>query len=203
MQCRAIALGVALVLPGCLAPPMNVGYVAMDPSRRGGVDVQGQVGVGGALPSGPVGGGSTIHVEPFAGPKLSVPIGLGLAGSTEGGVAPLRIGVRHRARRFLAWGGGIGPAINFSDLGAFPSGVADLELVLGMQRPWGGLSVGMRPTVSFDAGFAMFYALVDPTIAFVVAPQTSLTIALPMGGFYTGYGGGVFMTGALGIHRAF
>lgn len=201
---RTGLLAVVGIAGGCLAPPMNVGYVAMDPSRRGGVDVQGQVGGGGELPSGLAGGGGAMHVEPFVTPKVSIPIGTAVVGSTAGGFAPLRVGVRHRATRFFAYGAGIGPGIVFDRGSVTASAAADIELVFGLQRPWGGFSIGIRPAVTFDAGFATFYTLLDPTLAIAVTPRTSLTLAVPLGGAYTSLGGAVpFMTGAIGLHRRF
>lgn len=199
----------ATFVGGCLAPPMNVGYVAMDPSRRGGVDVQGQLGGGGELPEGMAGAGGAIHVEPFVAPKVSIPMGTGMAGSIEGGAIPLRVGVRHRATRFFAYGGGIGPGLSFFGAfdrrsGVIASGAADIELVFGMQRRWGGLSIGFRPAVTFQRDFAVFYTLVDPTLAIVMTPTTSMTVAVPFGGLYTIDGGaGPFLTVAIGLARRF
>jgi hypothetical protein len=195
------ALGLA---GGCFAPPVNVGYVAMDPSRRGGVDVQGQIGGGGALPRDPNGGGAAMHVEPFVTPKVSIPIGTGIVGSTVGGAVPLRVGVRHRATRFFAYGAGIGPGVSFLDGIVIASGTADIEFIFGLQRHWGGFSVGLRPAVTFDSGLAFFYTMVDPTLALAITPRTSLTLALPMGASYlVGSPPTPFLTGAIGLFRRF
>jgi hypothetical protein len=189
-----------------MPPPMNVGYVTMDPSRRGGVDVQGQAGGGSWLPD-PLGaGGTAMHVEPFVTEHVSIPIGTGLGGSELGGNAPLRVGVRHRAARVFAWGAGIGPSVMFDRSSIWASGVADVEVILGVQKPRVGFSFGLRPALSFDAHNLFVYVLGDPTLAITLVGQTALTIAVPSGGWVDTsgtLGGAGFMSGALGVHHRF
>lgn len=188
-----------------MPPPLNVGFVAMDPSHARGVDVQGQVGGGGVFAGGPSGGGSTMHIEPFVARKVSLPIGVGVGATPGQGMAPLRVGVRHRPVSFLAYGAGIGPSLVFDRHFASVSGNADIELVLGVQRRVIGFSAGIRPTLAFPSSPAWFYLLLDPTLAIAVTPHTSLTLAVPFGVQYTSAFGGAsaFMTGALGLHRRF
>ena len=203
MRGWAIAMGSVCA---CMPPPMNVGYVAMNPSGCGGVDVQGQVGMGGALPSGPPNGGGAAHVEPFVTRRVSIPIGVGVGGgAASDGFAPLRVGVRHRPLPFLAYGAGLGPSFVFDRAFFGTTGVADVELVLGLHRPCVGFSVGLRPALSFDAGGLAFYGLCDPSLAITLAPALSLTLALPVGIYHLPVAGGVvpFMSGALGVHRRF
>jgi hypothetical protein len=200
-----LVLGAA-VMAACMPPPMNVGYVAMNPSGRGGVDVQGQVGAGGVVPDGGAGGGGSAQVEPFVAPRVSIPVGVGVVGMRDAGFAPLRVGVRHRPTSFLAYGAGIGPSVMFDRGSIVAAGVADVELVLGLQRPRVGFSVGLRPAVSFDAGLATIYAMCDPTLAVRIAAGTSITFAVPFGLIHTvgvGIGTFAFMSGALGVHRRF
>ena len=188
-----------------MPPPMNVGYVAMDPSRKGGVDVQGQAGGGSWVPGPAGGGGAAMHVEPFVAKRVSLPIGVGAGGSGFGGHIPLRVGVRHRATKVFAWGAGIGPSVivdrNFGSV----SGIADLEVVLGVQKPIIGFSLGIRPALSFTERDLTVYVLGDPTLAIVLVGTTSLTLAIPFGGWVdtaTADGSG-FMAGAIGVHRRF
>lgn len=197
----------------CMPPPLGIGHVVMDPSGRGGVDIQGQLG-GGAEFLGPSGGGGgAVHVETFVSEKVSFPIGAGVvlgggSGSGVGGFAPVRVGVRHRAGRHVAWGGGIGPSLIFGAPGPIFSGVADLEVIAGASFRTVGFSVGLRPAFSFEqsAEFTWF-ALVEPSLAFPVGPA-SLTVSLLGGPWVTrisngGHAEGGFLGAAFGVHRRF
>jgi hypothetical protein len=203
---RRIACLCAIAAGGCMPPPMNVGYVAMDPAHAGGVDVQGQAGGGAWVPEAAGGGGAAVHVEPFVSRRVSLPIGGGLGGSGLGGHAPLRVGVRHRATRVFAYGAGIGPSITFESFGPnFVAGVADVEVVFGVDRRIVGFSIGVRPALSFAPGSLTFYALGDPTLAIALVGDTSLTIAVPFGGWVdtNTRDGSAFLSAALGVHRRF
>lgn len=202
---------VGLALGGCMPPPMNIGYVDLDPGGLGQVDIQGQAG-GGAEVVAPLGGGGVAaHFEPFVARKWSIPIGtgLGLSGNGTGatGHFPLRVGVRHRAiPKYLAWGMGIGPSVVFDDDFAGVSGVADAELVLGTSAHRVGFSFGMRPAFSFDAHNMTFYTLLEPAVAIPVR-RSSVTLALIGGPWVTptteGTPAGGFFGAALGLHRGF
>ncbi len=193
-----------------MPPPMNVGYVDLDPAGLGHADIQGQVG-GGAEVTLPLGGGGVAaHFEPFVARKWSIPIGTGLGISGANGYAqghfPLRVGFRHRAiARHLAWGAGIGPSVVF-DNDAHVAGVADLELVAGTSRHRVGFSFGIRPAFSFDASLMTFYTLLEPSIAIPVR-RTSVTIGLVTGPWVTafpdGAAAGGFLGSAVGLHRRF
>jgi hypothetical protein len=146
-----------------------------------------------------------VHVDPFVADRVSLPIGAGLGGSgLELGHGLLRVGVRHRALKVLAWGGGIGPSILFDRSSAQVAGVADLELVLGRQWRAVGFSLGMRPAMSFDADSWAFFFIGEPTLAVTVAPRTSLTIAVLTGVYDPSFSeAGAFLAGAFGVHRRF
>jgi hypothetical protein len=203
---------------GCLPPPMNVGYVAMDPAGQGHVDVQGQVGGGAWVSASPYGGGGVAgHAEPFVADRVSIPIGIGLGVAGDRwetiGLLPVRVGVRHRAARNFAWGVGLGPSIGFAELGAGISGVADLELIAGLQRHNIGFSFGIRPAFSFDGYGMTFYGLLEPTLAIPVGSRrTSLTVSVLGGPWVTVSGGGNFvgsawysgfLGAAVGLYRRF
>jgi hypothetical protein len=209
-----VGIGVAfagIAIGGCMPPPMNIGYVDLDPGGLGHADIQGQVGGGAemALPLG--GGGVAAHFEPFVARKWSIPIGTGLGVSgaeyAAAGHFPLRVGFRHRAiPKFLAWGMGLGPSVVFDDDFADVSGVADLELVLGTSAHRVGFSFGMRPAFSFDANHMTFYTLLEPAVAIPVQ-RSSITIALLGGPWVTptieGTPAGGFLGAAIGVHRGF
>jgi hypothetical protein len=206
----AIAFG-GLALGGCMPPPMNIGYVDLDPGGLGQVDIQGQAG-GGAEVTAPIGGGGVAaHFEPFVARKWSIPIGTGLGLSGDGtgatGHFPLRVGFRHRAiPKYLAWGMGMGPSVIFTGGGAAVAGVADVELVLGTSAHRVGFSLGMRPAFSFDDNDMTFYTLLEPAVAIPVR-RSSVTIALVGGPWVTptvdGAPAGGFFGAALGLHRGF
>src|SRR5690606_15289751 len=143
---------------------------------------------------------ATTQIEPFVTPRVSLPIGAVLGRSGLGGHAPFRFGVRHRATRGFAWGAGMGPSLIFDRQAAVVGGVADLEAVLGVQTRWAGFSFGFRPTFSFDASWFWLYFLAEPTLAITVAPRTSLTLAVPFGGWVDPNvsAGGAFLSGAIG-----
>jgi hypothetical protein len=105
LRIAAPLAGLLAAAAACMPPPMNVGYVSLDPARAGAVDVQGQAGGGGFLPRGAGGGATMMHVDPFVARRVSLPIGVALGGSTFGGHGILRVGVRHRALKVLAPGG--------------------------------------------------------------------------------------------------
>ena len=194
-----------------MPPPMNIGYVDLDPGGLGQVDLQGQAG-GGAEVTAPVGGGGVAgHVEPFVARKWSIPIGAGLGAAGDGhstaGLFPLRVGFRHRAiPRYLAWGAGLGPSVAFGEGGASIAGVADLELVLGTSAHRIGFSFGIRPAFSFDAHAFTFYTLLEPVIAIPVG-RARVTVGLIAGPWVTptdaGTASGGFVGAAIGIHRRF
>jgi hypothetical protein len=206
-----------VLVAGCLPPPMSVGYVAMDPAGQGHVDVQGQVG-GGAWPTYDAygGGGVTGHAEPFVADRISIPIGVGIGVASNRretfGLLPVRVGVRHRATPTFAWGVGLGPSLAFAELGAGISGVADLELVAGVQRRDIGFSFGVRPAFGFDDYEATFYGLLEPTVAIPVGSRrTSLTVSVlggpwvsfSAGGNLVGSDYGGFLGAAVGLYRRF
>jgi hypothetical protein len=208
---RIVTTCATVAVAACLPPPMNVGYVALDPSRQGGVDLQGQFG-GGASFAGPTGGGGGVaHVEPFVARKVSLPIGFGLgvagAGGRATGLMPFRFGVRHRALRHLAWGVGIGPSIAFDSGGAQVAGVADFEIVPGVQMHRFGFSFGIRPAFSFVSGGLTFYGMFEPAFAIGLGRQTSLTLALVAGPWVSAIDGhgtaSGFLGAAIGVHRRF
>jgi len=201
---RRAAVGVVALLGGCMPPPMNVGYVAMDPSQRGGVDVQGQAGGGSWIPGPTGGGGAAMHVEPFVADDVSLPVGVGVGGSFAGAHLPMRVGLRHRVRPFFAWGAGIGPSFIFDRMFGVEAGVIDLELVFGRQWSRVGFSFGARPALSFTGVDLTAFVLGDPTLAIRLVGDTSLTLAVPFGGMiFEGGDGTAFMGAAIGVHRRF
>lgn len=146
-----------------------------------------------------------MGVEPFVTRTVSIPIGAGLGGSSSGGHSPFRFGVRHRAARIFAYGFGIGPSVNFDEDYGLVSGVADVELVLGTQGRKAGFSLATRPALSFTADALAVYLLAEPTLAIRLVGRTSLTLALPFGGYFFPQSDTAlaYMSGAMGIHRRF
>jgi hypothetical protein len=201
---RRAAVGVVALLGGCMPPPMNVGYVTMDASHRGGVDVQGQAGGGSWVPGPTGGGGAAMHVEPFVADDVSLPVGVGVGGSLAGAHLPMRVGLRHRVRPFFAWGAGLGPSFIFDRTFGVQAGVIDLELIFGVQRSRVGFSFGVRPALSFTGVDLTAFVLGDPTLAIRLVGDTSLTLAIPCGGMiFEGGDGTGFMGAAIGVHRRF
>jgi hypothetical protein len=202
---------VVVLAGGCMPPPMNVGYVDLDPGGLGRADVQGQVG-GGAEFAGPMGGGGMVgHFEPFVARKWSIPIGTGLGISGDGSGAqghyPLRVGFRHRAvPRYFAWGMGLGPSVVFNSAGAAVAGVADVELIVGTSANRVGFSFATRPAFSFDSTDMTFYTVFEPVIA-VPVRRTSITFGLVAGPWVTptidGTPAGGFLGSTFGLHRRF
>jgi hypothetical protein len=194
---------------GCMPPPTNIGFVDPSASRRGGLDVQGQVGGGGQFPVQTPGGGGAVHVEPFVSPRLSVPIGLDYVRTRDYNFAPLRVGVRHRVRERLALGGGLGAATIFDRSGVDAAGTADLELIVSATQSRISVSAGLRPGLVFDSGTVAFVALAEPALAIHVTEALSVTATVPFGVWYWFDGpwrqgvGSFFGGGALGVHRRF
>ncbi len=207
---RLSLTGIVALAAGCLPPPMSIGYVALDPSGRGGVDIQGQVGAGAEF-AGPAGGGGAVGiVEPFATRRFSFPIGVGFgvagANGSATGLMPLRFGVRHRALRHFSWGLGVGPSLAFSGGGAQVAGVADLELVVGTHLQRVGFSFGFRPAFSFSDRAMTWYGLFEPQLAIPVG-RARLTVGLLTGPWVTGTqagnAAGGFLGVAFGVYRRF
>jgi hypothetical protein len=157
------------------------------------------------------------HAEPFVAERVSIPIGVGIGvvgdSGGAGGRLPVRVGVRHRAVPTFAWGVGLGPSVAFADLDAGVSGVADLELIAGVQRPNIGFSFGIRPAFSFDPEDLTFYGLLEPTLAIPVGSRRlSLTVSV-LGGPWVNvthsgrFAGSVWYSGflgaAVGLYRRF
>jgi hypothetical protein len=148
--------------------------------------------------------------------RVSIPVGVGLGVASNRwetvGLLPVRVGVRHRATRAFAWGVGLGPSLAFAEIGAGISGVADLELIAGMQRHDVGFSLGIRPAFSFDSYEATFYGMLEPAVAIPVGSRrTSLTVAVlggpwvsfSAGGNLIGSDYGGFLGAAVGLYRRF
>lgn len=132
---------------GCV-PIVNTGYLSSAPRRAGAVDLQ--LHAGGGYPH--YGWGS-VHVEPFASSKLSIPIGLSGSAVLDGGGGALRVGLRHRTTRLLKLGGGLGGTAS-SD--ASFAGLLDFELGLGDRWERFGLSLGFRPTWIIPSAIVYF-----------------------------------------------
>jgi hypothetical protein len=179
---------------------VNPGYISFAPRVRGAVDLQVHGGSGF-----PHLGWGAFHVEPYATPRLSIPIGL--LGSYPGAGAA-RVGLRYRLTPVLTLGGGLGGAFSMQGWDPdtdeldqpFGAGLVDLELGLG--RRWGrfGLSFALRPTyvipfpfgyVPMELGFA-FYASKNWAITLLV--NGGLVISSGVGG---GGGGGIGVVGHL------
>jgi hypothetical protein len=160
MNARCLA---ALALIGCIPvlPPVNPGFVAIAPRPEGGTDFGAQIG-GAALCGDSCTGytGASLHVEPWTGPEVSVPIDGAVTWFPDGmGVfVPLRVGFRYHPGSGLAVGAGLGP--NFSMMGpdytdvgyasVIVGGAVDIEAALGTDLSGGALSVAIRPGYAFS-----------------------------------------------------
>lgn len=185
--------------PACIvpAPPVNPGFVSLAPSQRKAVEVGGEL-LGGYATIGPVGGG-TLHLEPFAGERLSVPIDVT---SYFPGFGALRVGPRFRLLPRVALGGGVGAFTAYGSKRG--SGVTtDLELVTGRRFDTFALSMGVRPAVSIpvlDPESSAFWLPVEIAPAFVVGPSMAVTLHV-MSGLAVGHDMTAwFVAGGIGVH---
>ena len=189
-----------LLLSACM-PMVNPGFISMQPRKPGAVDFQVNAGSGY-----PYLGWGSVHVEPYATEKLSVPIGL--LGSYPGAGAA-RVGLRYRMTPVLTLGGGVGGgffAVEYSidgdsDTAAGGFGLVDLELGLG--RRWGkfALSFAFRPTYVIPTPMA--YLPVEFGFAFYLSKAWAFTLlvngglVVSDGGVGGGFGGGIGVFGHL------
>lgn len=115
-------------------------------------------------------------MEPYATPRLSVPIG---AIGTYPGAGAARVGLRYRLGRFLSLGGGAGTSFfvirETEDHGYGVAGLVDLELALGHRWRWFGLSFAFRPTYQFPWP-SMLTLPVSLAFAFYVSERWAINV---------------------------
>jgi hypothetical protein len=193
---------VLLALTGCVAAPVNTGFVPMSNRTAGDLDIGVQGGAaGGTLPDcetcPATSLGAAAQVEVFLSEETSIVAGANGGGrpiEDGGGGMGFRVGARHRWGPWLALGAGAGgsfgflptvegdPPIEFSldpDIG---SALFDVELATGYSAHGLAVSVSIRPVLGFVAGLhdddlleATFWLPVELAFQVRITPVWSLT----------------------------
>lgn len=202
----------------CVAHPVNPGYVSVAAGAPHGVDLSISGGGGVEIFEDTevvaVGAGS-IHVEPYASSRLSIPLSISAGGSDMDGFRAWggagRIGIRYRLLSWLAIGSGVGVGLFRGEMRWFGevlinehekwASFFDIELAAGIRKGRWGFSLALRPT--FEAIEALFTLPVEAVVG--IHPSRSLAITIHVyGGYWNDIDGngleyGGWIAGGLGL----
>lgn len=198
MQFIAAGGALLLVLGGLACsvapPPVQQGFISIEPGARGRTDVTavgGPVGLFSADGASIVGNGG-LNAEPFVGQRLSVPVGVGVGGSPAW--VGSRVGLRYRPREYpITVGVGGGPGLTVRryselelaarefDVGSY--GALDLEFAMSHRWRRFALSGALRPALSIWnlAQLVSFYGLIEITPAVFFTESIAMTLHVVTG----------------------